>query len=120
MDKAVSSGTISNPVKLDAFLKAVTKALTVDKTFSLVDMAVQFHNIRGENLTFLTSPHLGSQTIGGESVVVPDKAKATALYDAVRTDKVDEWVAQNDASPSPGSSGSAKPSTSKSAKAPNR
>jgi LCP family protein required for cell wall assembly len=109
MDKAVSSGTITNPVKLDAFLKATTKALTVDKGFSLVDMAVQFHGIRGENLTFLTSPHLGSQTIGGESVVVPDKAKATALYDAVRTDKVDDWVAQNNASPAPSSSGSVKP-----------
>lgn len=110
MDKAVSSGTLSNPAKLNAFLRAVTKALTVDKEFSLADMAVQFRGIRSEDLTFLVSPHQGSQTINGESVVVPDKAKATAMYDAVRNDKMAEWAAQNGPTAKP--SGSTKPSAS--------
>jgi LCP family protein required for cell wall assembly len=105
MDKGASSGTLSNPAKLNGFLKAITKAMTVDKDFSLADMAVQFHGIRSENLTFLVSPHLqATQTIGGESVVVQDKAKATALYDAVRNDKMLDWTAQNGPTPKPGSS----------------
>jgi LCP family protein required for cell wall assembly len=108
MDKGASSGTLSNPAKLNGFLKAITKAMTVDKDFSLADMAVQFHGIRSENLTFLVSPHQqATQTIGGESVVVPDKAKATALYDAVRNDKMLDWTAQNGPTPKP--SGSSKP-----------
>jgi LCP family protein required for cell wall assembly len=107
MDKAASSGTLTDPRKLHAFLKATAAALTVDKGFSLADMALQFRNIRSENLTFLVSPHLGGQTVNGESVVVSDKTKAVALYQAVKTDKVADWVAQH-AAPTPKPSGSTK------------
>jgi LCP family protein required for cell wall assembly len=109
MDKAASSGTLSDPRKLNAFLKAVANALTVDKEFSLADMALQFRNIRGENLTFLVSPHLGGQMVNGESVVVSDKTKASELYEAVKTDKVADWMTRH-ASPAPKASGSTKPS----------
>ncbi|MEV0715741.1 LCP family protein [Asanoa sp. NPDC050611] len=95
MDKAASTGTLTNPGKLNSFLKAVTNAVTVDENFSLVDMALQFRNLRGENLQFLTSPYSGSQTIGGESVVVSDKTKALAMYKAMTEDKMAEWVTAN-------------------------
>lgn len=95
MDKAASGGTLSNPGKLNDFLKAVTKAVTADQDFSLTDMAVQFRSLRGENLTFITSPNNGSETIGGQSVVVADREKALALYKAVTEDKVDEWMQAN-------------------------
>ncbi len=93
MDKAASTGTLTNPAKLNNFLKAVTAAVTVDNGFSLTDMAVQFRNLRGENLTFITSPNKGSETIAGQSVVVSDKAKAIALYEAMSADKMTEWMA---------------------------
>jgi LCP family protein required for cell wall assembly len=95
MDKAVSGGTLSNPMKLNSFLKATTKAVTVDKDLSPVDLALQFRGIRGEDLTFLVSPHQGSKIIKGEDVVVPDEAKAKGFYDAVKNDKTGEWVAAN-------------------------
>jgi LCP family protein required for cell wall assembly len=95
MDKAASTGTLSNPAKLDAFLKSATAAVTVDNGFSLVDMALQFRNLRGENLTFITSPNNGSETINGESVVVSDREKAIALYEAIVADKMTEWMAAN-------------------------
>lgn len=95
MDKAASGGTISNPAKLNAFLKSVTKAVTVDHDFSLTDMAVEMRGVRGNNLTFITSPNKGSDTIAGQSVVVSDKEKALALYKAVAADKMDEWMASN-------------------------
>ncbi|SDT73976.1 cell envelope-related function transcriptional attenuator common domain-containing protein [Actinoplanes derwentensis] len=95
LDKAASSGTLTNPVKLNDFLSSVTKAVTVDETFSLKDMALQFRSLRGENLTFLTSPNKGSDTIDGQSVVVSDREKALALYKAVANDKMDEWMAAN-------------------------
>ncbi|MEV6487888.1 LCP family protein [Actinoplanes sp. NPDC051633] len=100
MDKAASTGTLTNPAKLNNFLKAVTAAVTVDNDFSLTDMAVQFRNLRGENLTFITSPNNGSQTIGGQSVVVSDRENALALYKAVSADKLGEWMAANKAKPS--------------------
>jgi LCP family protein required for cell wall assembly len=95
MDKAASSGTLSSPGKLDDFLKASAAAITVDQDFSLKDMVVQFRSLRGDNMTFLTSPNKGSETIAGQSVVVSDRDKALALYKAVAADKMADWMAAN-------------------------
>jgi LCP family protein required for cell wall assembly len=97
MNKASSSGTLSNPAKLNSFLKAVTAAVTVDNNFSLTDMAVQFRNLRSNDITFLTSPNLGSATIAGQSVVTQDHTKEQALYQAISADKMTEWMAANQA-----------------------
>ncbi|MFF3853451.1 LCP family protein [Micromonospora sp. NPDC002575] len=102
LDKAASTGTLTNPKKLNAFLQSVTDAVTVDQGFSLVDMAVQFRSLRGENLIFITSPNSGSDTINGESVVVSDREKALAMYQAMTADKMADWVKAN---PPEGSSG---------------
>jgi LCP family protein required for cell wall assembly len=101
MDKAVSTGTLANPPKLNAFLTSVANALTVDKDLSIVDMAIQFRNLRSDNLVFLTSPNLGSAQRDGESVVLGDREKALALYEAVGKDTVAQWVASVSPSPSP-------------------
>ena len=101
MDKGVSSGTVTSPGKLNAFLKAVTKAITVDRDFSLVDMALQFRNLRSQDLSFLVSPNEGSQMVNGESVVVPDKPKATTLWADVQKDTMADWTAASTASPQP-------------------
>ena len=95
MNKAASTGTLTNPAKLNSFLKAVTAAVTVDNDFSLTDTAVQFRNLRGENLTFLVSPNRGSETISGQSVVVSDREQALAMYQAMTRDQMAEWVAAN-------------------------
>ncbi|MCG5463974.1 LCP family protein [Micromonospora sp. MED01] len=95
MDKAASTGTLANPKKLNDFLKSVTAAVTVDQTFSVTDMALQFRNLRGQNLTFVTSPNSGSDTINGESVVVSDREKALAMYQAMSGDTMADWVKAN-------------------------
>ena len=95
MDKAASTGTLTNPAKLNAFLKSVTKAVTVDKDFSLVDMALQFRNLRGDNLKFMTSPNLGSDNIDGQSVVISDRETALSLYQAMVNDEMAAWVKAN-------------------------
>jgi anionic cell wall polymer biosynthesis LytR-Cps2A-Psr (LCP) family protein len=97
MDKAASTGTLTNPKKLNGFLQSVTDAVTVDQGFSLTDMALQFRSLRGENLTFVTSPNAGSQTINGESVVVSDREKALAMYKAISADTMADWVKANQA-----------------------
>jgi hypothetical protein len=54
----------------------------------LVDLGWQFRNLRSKDLTFLTSPNLGSGMQGDESVVLSDKQKALGLYDAVTKDNL--------------------------------
>jgi LCP family protein required for cell wall assembly len=105
MDKASSTGTLSNPAKLNSFLKAVTAAVTVDNDFSLTDMAVQFRNLRSNDITFLTSPNLGSETIAGQSVVTQDHAKEQALFQAIAADKMTGWMAANQVKPSASAGG---------------
>ncbi|MFG2165434.1 LCP family protein [Micromonospora chersina] len=105
MDKAASTGTLTNPRKLNDFLKAVTAAVTVDQGFSLTDMALQFRSLRGENLTFVTSPNLGGQTIDGQSVVVSDREKALAMYKAIAADTMADWLKANQKTDTDGSGG---------------
>ncbi|WP_412541254.1 LCP family protein [Longispora sp. K20-0274] len=95
LDKAADSGTLANPFKLKGLLDSLTKVVVVDKEFQLVDMAIQFRGLRSSNLTFLTSPNAGPDTIDGESVIVSDKQKAKALYEAVNRDQVAEWIKAN-------------------------
>jgi hypothetical protein len=91
----VSAGTVANPLKLKAFVTSVADAMTVDQDFSLFDMAWQFKGLRSSDMVFITSPHLGSDTINGESVVVSDRERALGLFDAVAKDNVAAWLAQN-------------------------
>ncbi|MEV6302235.1 LCP family protein [Actinoplanes sp. NPDC051861] len=89
LDKAVSGGVLTNPGRLNSFLKATTNTVSVDKDMNMVDMAMDLRHLRSENLGFYTSPTKGTGRIGDQSVVLPDKAKAKALFTAVRKDDVD-------------------------------
>jgi LCP family protein required for cell wall assembly len=95
MDKAASSGTLTNPGKLNAFLQTATKTLTVDEEFSLTSVAWDFRHLRSNNLTFLTSPNAGTGTIGDQSVVLSDDEAAAALYGAIQSDQISQWITDN-------------------------
>lgn len=59
LDRAASIGTLSNPVRLDSFLQAVTKSVTVDEDFDLVKIGLELRDLRSEDVTFLGSPSAG-------------------------------------------------------------
>jgi LCP family protein required for cell wall assembly len=92
MDKAVSTGTVTNPARLNAFLQSVTKAVTVDKDLSVLDTLLQFRNLRSSDLTFMTTPFSGFGTRNGESVVVLDEKKDAALWSAVTGDTMTQYL----------------------------
>jgi LCP family protein required for cell wall assembly len=95
MDQAVSTGTLTNPGRLNAFLQTVTSTLTVDEEFSLAGVGWQLRNLRSSNLTFLTSPHAGTGSAGGQSVVFSDDEAAAALFEAIRQDRMAQWAADH-------------------------
>lgn len=99
LDKAASGQTLTNPIKFNNFVNAMTKAMKVDQGFSMLDMALQFRGLRSEDLTFLTSPFSGTEDIAGQSVVLSDRERAIALYNAMAADKMSQWAATH-ASPS--------------------
>jgi anionic cell wall polymer biosynthesis LytR-Cps2A-Psr (LCP) family protein len=94
LDKAASAGTLTNLPAFKDFVSSTAAALTVDKDFSLFDLGWQFRNLRSDSLKFLVSPNKGSGTIDGESVVLSDKPKALALYDAVAKDTLGAYLAE--------------------------
>jgi hypothetical protein len=65
-------------------------------------MALQFRNLRSDNLVFLTSPNNGTGTVGDQSVVFSDDAQAAMLYQAVREDTVAQWATGSGAEPDGG------------------
>jgi LCP family protein required for cell wall assembly len=88
LSKASSSGTLTSPSRLNAFLKATAKSVTVDDTLDIFGMATQLRDLRGADLTFITSPSAGTGTEDRQSVVYPDRAKAKLLFTAIRDDDV--------------------------------
>jgi LCP family protein required for cell wall assembly len=95
LDKAVSLGTLTNLGSLREFVTSVADTLTVDKDFSLVDLGWQFRGLRSDDLVFLVSPNLGSDTVDGQSVVVSDRETALSFYDAMARDTLGDWVSAN-------------------------
>ncbi len=94
VDKAASLGTATSLPKLTEFVSSVSDAVTVDKDFSLIDVGWQFHSLRSKDLTFITSPNDGTGTIDGQSVVLSNRTKALALFDAIDKDTVATWLAK--------------------------
>ncbi|MFI7487885.1 LCP family protein [Micromonospora echinaurantiaca] len=90
LDKAVSGGIVTNPARLNSFVKATSSAVSVDEKMSLISMATDLRGLRGGNLTFLTSPTKGTGRVGTESVVFANTEKVGPFYDAVRRDAVPE------------------------------
>jgi anionic cell wall polymer biosynthesis LytR-Cps2A-Psr (LCP) family protein len=95
MDKAVSTGTITDLGKLNAFLNATATSITVDSTLSPLNMAWALRGIRSSDVTFVTNPSSGTPTIDGQSVVKSDTAKSQELWQAVQADMVAQWLTAN-------------------------
>ncbi len=88
LEKAASGGLLTNPGRLNAFLRATAGAVSVDETLDVLDTVVELRHIRSGNLTFLTSPAKGVGRAGAESIVIADPDKGRSLYEAVRLDAV--------------------------------
>lgn len=98
--QASDRGTLTNPLKLDRFLSALTKSISVDEGVSAGDLrslALSMRGVRASDVVFMTTPHRGTGTRARQSVVFLDPAKSKTLFEAVKTAKMDEYVRQHGA-----------------------
>lgn len=89
LEKSVSTGTLSNPFKLQQVISSVTASIQVDQGFNLVSLAEQLRGIRPQNVVFDTVP-LGDTNFTaptGQSAVLWDGPAASALFTQIRTDQ---------------------------------
>lgn len=97
IQKAAEGGTVTNPIKLDRFLSAFTKSISVDEGVSaghLRSLALSMRNVRGSDIKFLTVPNKGPAARGRQSVVLLDEEKAGRLFEAVRSATMAEYIAE--------------------------
>ncbi|MEU8796239.1 LCP family protein [Spirillospora sp. NPDC048819] len=93
--QAADRGTLTNPLKLDRFLSALTKSISVDAGVSAGDLrslALSMRGVRASDVMFMTTPHKGTGSRAKQSVVFLDAAKAKALFEAVKTATMPEYV----------------------------
>lgn len=89
MRQVESAGTLANPLKLNAFLDALTKSITVDSGMSLSDMtklAVKLKGLTTGNVVLTTLPLAGFEKEDGQDVDKVDDVKAAALFESLKND----------------------------------
>jgi LCP family protein required for cell wall assembly len=89
--KALSADTLTNPVKLDAFLSAVAQSIKTDSgmgTDQMLDLVERFKGINPSRIAFVTVP-LGDSFRHPDlgSVLTWDETEATALFSAMEQDR---------------------------------
>jgi LCP family protein required for cell wall assembly len=95
LQKATSTGVLTDPVKLDAVLRAAGQAVTVDGGgASLADWAFTLGGVGPGNLTLIRTNggKFNSEQVNGQSVEVLDDV-SRQLLDAVRDDTVGDFAA---------------------------
>ncbi|HWU12268.1 MAG TPA: LCP family protein [Streptomyces sp.] len=100
--KLFSSGTLTDPGRLDAALRAVTSAVAVDDTLGdtdLLSLVYSLRDLRPENVDSFTAPVLGTGMEGPASVVYLDEVTGGRMWAYLRSDSLsqnaDEFGAQS-------------------------
>ncbi|NEA23935.1 LCP family protein [Actinomadura bangladeshensis] len=96
--QAADRGTLTNPLKLDRFLSALTKSISVDSGVSAGDLrslALSMRSVRASDVRFMTLPHKGTGMRGKQSVVFVDWALAKQVFNAVKTAQMAQYVQQH-------------------------
>ena len=90
LKKAISSGTLADPVKLTRFLQAALAAVKVDQGLNVSALADQLRGISPNHVQFMTVPlgNLNYQTPTGESAVLWDASQAQTLFGKLKNDQV--------------------------------
>jgi LCP family protein required for cell wall assembly len=94
LQRASSAGLLTNPVKLDEFIRAVGSAMTVDTgSYSMTDVVFGLRGLNAKQLSGVKVPSYNS-TVNGQAVVIgtPD---ASTLFAAIRDDTLDTWTRQH-------------------------
>ncbi|MBN9737937.1 MULTISPECIES: LCP family protein [unclassified Pseudonocardia] len=90
----------TDPAALYTFATSVGDAVSIDDSLSntgLVQLAVEYRNLRGSDVSFLTAPVAGLGREGAQSVVYLDDQRGPQLWDAIRNGSVEQYA---DANPS--------------------
>jgi LCP family protein required for cell wall assembly len=90
----LTAGTLTNPARLDALLQALAGTMTVDAGGpSIPDLIFALRGVRPDDVAGIKIPY-GLAMINDTSYVVASE-DAPTLYEALRSDRLDAWAADN-------------------------
>jgi LCP family protein required for cell wall assembly len=93
LQAAVDKNYAEKPLQLDQLIRAVGSSLTVDTNgVPLTELAYGLHSVRPSSLVGIKLPS-EAQYLDNISYVLPIEEPAGELYQALRTDRLDEWIA---------------------------
>jgi len=98
MLRTMSSGTLASPSKLTGLLGTIGDVASVDDRLSntdLYDLAWSLRDVRPDGVHFMNAPFGGFDTVDGQAVVLMDDGAAGVLWDAMRTDRMDAYLADH-------------------------
>ena len=98
LDKTASAGTLANPFRVTNLVTELASFVAVDDGFTPSEMrslAISSRGIRPANMRFVTVPVTGTPTIDGASVVTLDLHQTRDLFDALETDRFEDWYREN-------------------------
>ena len=98
LDKTVSAGTLANPLRITSLVTELASFVAVDDGFTSSEMrslAISSRGIRPATMRFVTVPVTGTPTIDGASVVTLDLEQTRDLFDAVESDRFEDWYQKN-------------------------
>ncbi|MFL4474824.1 LCP family protein [Paeniglutamicibacter sp. MACA_103] len=99
MSTLMSKETLTDPGKISETVKQFAPYVAVDETLDAVKVATlggSMANVRSRDMTFFTLPNSGTgRSADGQSIVVPDMAVISDFAEALKQDKVGQFVEDN-------------------------
>jgi LCP family protein required for cell wall assembly len=95
VDKTLAEGALTHPLKLRRVLGSVTDTVSVDSGLSNNDLrrlALSLRTLRRDDLTFVTAPVAGLDSVQGQSIVRLDERRGQAFWGAVATDDLTTYI----------------------------
>ncbi|WP_165984433.1 LCP family protein [Streptomyces sp. YIM 98790] len=100
--QTLSGDTMTDVGRLNGLMETIGEVVSVDDRLSNGDMralAWELRSVRSSDISFMNAPVIGTGTVQGQSVVLLDWEAAAPLWDAMRTDTMEEFLASGEAPP---------------------
>lgn len=98
MNKMLSRGTLTNPVRLANTLEALSNNMTLDTGWSsgsLRSLALSLRGVSSDDVSFLTAPVATTEELEGVGDIVRlNEAQSEELWSAVTNDSVADYIAK--------------------------
>ncbi|TDC79641.1 LCP family protein [Streptomyces hainanensis] len=100
LNETLSTGTLTDPGRLNGLLDTVGDVISVDDRLSngdLRSLAWDLRSLRGSDVHYMNAPVAGTTMIDGQSVVLLDEEAAAPLWEAMRTDSMPTFTTSDEA-----------------------